>query len=752
MSILGSRVVRKEDPSLLRGEGRYVANLDLDDPLFACFVTSPFAHARFTSVSIEDAIAVPGVEHVLCAADLRVQPIPGAIRDRPEWSRPILAVDRVRYVGEPYALVLATSPEAAFDGAELVFADFEPLAAVIDPEEAATDAVLLFPDTTNIFSKSEPEHDPHLFDEADVVVSERLINQRLAPCSLETRAMAAVPTPDGRLVVYASTQSAHGLKRTLTRCLDIDETALVVRALDVGGGFGAKVTVYPEDVAIAGAAIKLGRAIKWHEDRSRSMLGLVHGRAQIQYVEIGAKRDGTLVGYRLHIIQDSGAYPAFGALLPTLTMLMAPGTYVIPKIETSYVSVATNTTPISAYRGAGRPEAAAAIERMMDRLALELEMDPVEIRRRNLIPNDAFPLTTPTGANYDVGDYVRALDAACEQAGYAQLRDEQRRRRVDQAPLQLGIGLAVYVEITNGGGSSEYGRVEVRDDGSVVAYSGTSPHGQGHATAWSMLVSNELGIDLDQVQVITGDTDLVPRGVGTFGSRSLQTGGVAVQGAAHELSIRAKRVAAAMLEANEADIALGQAGAFVQGSPSITIHWAELAKRACELDDPLDVTLDFDPADATFPFGAHLAVVEVDVETGQTRLVSLTAVDDAGKILSPLLAEGQVHGGLAQGIAQALLEEFRYSGDGTPLTPNFADYSVISATELPSFALMHQETPTFMNPLGAKGIGESGTIGATPAVWNAVIDALSHLGVHHINLPLSPQRIVSAISSAQDRH
>jgi carbon-monoxide dehydrogenase large subunit len=752
MSILGSRVVRKEDPSLLRGEGRYVANLDLDDPLFACFVTSPFAHARFTSVSIEDAIAVPGVEHVLCAADLRVQPIPGAIRDRPEWSRPILAVDRVRYVGEPYALVLATSPEAAFDGAELVFADFEPLAAVIDPEEAATDAVLLFPDTTNIFSKSEPEHDPHLFDEADVVVSERLINQRLAPCSLETRAMAAVPTPDGRLVIYASTQSAHGLKRTLTRCLGIDETALVVRALDVGGGFGAKVTVYPEDVAIAGAAIKLGRSIKWQEDRSRSMLGLVHGRAQIQYVEIGAKRDGTLVGYRLHIIQDSGAYPAFGALLPTLTMLMAPGTYVIPKIETSYVSVATNTTPISAYRGAGRPEAAAAIERMMDRLALELEMDPVEIRRRNLIPNDAFPLTTPTGANYDVGDYVRALDAACEQAGYAQLRDEQRRRRVDEAPLQLGIGLAVYVEITNGGGSSEYGRVEVRDDGSVVAYSGTSPHGQGHATAWSMLVSNELGIDLDQVQVITGDTDLVPRGVGTFGSRSLQTGGVAVQGAAHELSIRAKRVAAAMLEANEADIALGQAGAFVQGSPSTTIHWAELAKRARELDDPLDVTLDFDPADATFPFGAHLAVVEVDVETGQTRLVSLTAVDDAGKILSPLLAEGQVHGGLAQGIAQALLEEFRYSGDGTPLTPNFADYSVISATELPSFALIHQETPTFMNPLGAKGIGESGTIGATPAVWNAVIDALSHLGVHHINLPLSPQRIVSAISSAQDRH
>ncbi|MCI2976018.1 MAG: xanthine dehydrogenase family protein molybdopterin-binding subunit [Ferrimicrobium sp.] len=751
MSILGSRVVRKEDPSLLRGEGRYVANLDLDDPLFACFVTSPFAHARFTNVSIEDALAVPGVEHVLCAADLGVQPIPGAIRDRPEWSRPILAVDRVRYVGEPYALVLATSPEAAFDGAELVFADFEPLTAVIDPEEAATDAVLLFPDTTNIFSKSEPEHDPHLFDEADVVVSDRLINQRLAPCSLETRAMAAVPTPDGRLVVYASTQSAHGLKRTLTRCLDIDDTALVVRALDVGGGFGAKVTVYPEDVAIAGAAIKLGRSIKWQEDRSRSMLGLVHGRAQIQYVEIGAKRDGTLVGYRLHIIQDSGAYPAFGALLPTLTMLMAPGTYVIPKIETSYVSVATNTTPISAYRGAGRPEAAAAIERMMDRLALELEMDPVEIRRRNLIPNDAFPFTTPTGANYDVGDYVRALDAACEQAGYAQLRDEQRRRRVDQAPLQLGIGLAVYVEITNGGGSSEYGRVEVRDDGSVVAYSGTSPHGQGHATAWSMLVSNELGIDLDQVQVITGDTDLVPRGVGTFGSRSLQTGGVAVQGAAHELSIRAKRVAAAMLEANEADIALGQAGAFVQGSPSITIHWAELAKRARELDDPLDVTLDFDPADATFPFGAHLAVVEVDVETGQTRLVSLTAVDDAGKILSPLLAEGQVHGGIAQGIAQALLEEFRYSGDGTPLTPNFADYSMISATELPSFALIHQETPTFMNPLGAKGIGESGTIGATPAVWNAVIDALSHLGVHHINLPLSPQRIVSAISSAQDR-
>ncbi|WP_298211737.1 xanthine dehydrogenase family protein molybdopterin-binding subunit [Ferrimicrobium sp.] len=747
MSILGSRVVRKEDPSLLRGEGRYVANLSLDRPLYACFVTSPFAHATFTRVTTEDALDLPDVVHVLCAADLDVSPIAPAIRDRPECARPVLATDRVRYVGEPYALVLATTPQAAFDGAELVFADFTPLEALIDPEESMKDLVTLFPGSTNVFASSAATKDPDLFAGADVIVTERLINQRLAPCSLETRAMAAVPTPDGRLVVYSSTQSAHGLKRTLVKCLNTDESRIVVRAQDVGGGFGAKVTVYPEDVAIAAAALKLNRPVTWHEDRSRSMVGLVHGRAQVQYLELGATNDGKLVGYRMHIVQDSGAYPAFGALLPTLTCLMAPGTYMIPNVETSYVSVATNTTPISAYRGAGRPEAAAAIERMMDRLAAQLEMDPVALRLRNLIPKDAFPLTTPTGANYDVGDYAKALTNLCEVAGYVPLRDEQRRRRSAAAPLQLGIGIAVYVEVTNGGGSSEYGRVEVQDDGAIVAYSGTSPHGQGHATAWSMLVANEIGVDLDQVRVITGDTDLVPRGVGTFGSRSLQTGGAAVSGAAHELALRAKRVAAATLEASEADIQLSSIGAFVQGSPSTSLDWTTLAKRAREMDQPLDVTLDFAPADATYPFGAHLAVVEVDVETGKVKLVSLTAVDDAGKILNPLLAEGQLHGGIAQGAAQALLEEFQYGADGTPLTPNFADYSMISAAELPSFNLFHQETPTFMNPLGAKGIGESGTIGATPAVWNAVIDALAHLGIRHIDLPMSPQHVYTAIAA-----
>lgn len=746
VSILGSHVIRREDASLLHGDGSYVANLELDHPLYACFVTSPFAHASFTTVNTQDALAKAGVTHVLIADDLKLDPIAPAVRDRPECARPALARDRVRYVGEPYALVLAETPQSAFDGAELVYADFDPLEVVIDPEEAIKDTVLLFPGSSNIFSESSADKDAALFEGADVIVRERLINQRLAPCSLETRAMAAVPTAEGRLIVYSSTQSAHGLKRTLVKCLNVDEDSIVVRAQDVGGGFGAKVTVYPEDIAIAGAALKLNRAIKWHEDRSRSMVGLVHGRAQIQYLELGATKDGKLVGYRMHVVQDCGAYPAFGALLPTLTSLMATGTYAIPNVETSHISVATNTTPISAYRGAGRPEAAAAIERMIDLLASELSIDPVELRRRNLIPSDAFPLTTPTGANYDVGDYQRALDSVCEHAGYERLRDEQRRRRLDRAPLQLGIGIAVYVEVTNGGGSSEYGRVAIEDDGSIIAYSGTSPHGQGHATAWSMLVADELGVDLGQVQVITGDTDLVPRGVGTFGSRSLQTGGAAVSSAAHEVNIRAKRMAAAMLEASEADIELSPRGAFVKGSPSLAIDWPTLAKRASEAQQPLDVALDFEPKDATYPFGAHLAVVEVDVETGRVRLISFTAVDDAGRLLNPMLAEGQVHGGISQGVAQALLEDFRYGPDGTPLTPNFADYSVISAPELPSFEIVHQETPTFMNPLGAKGIGESGTIGSTPAVWNAVIDSLSHLGIRHINLPLSPQRIYQSIA------
>jgi len=746
MTVFGSRIERREDFALLRGQGDYVANLPIPDCLVACFVLSPYARATFASVDTSQALAVPGVVAVLTARDLDAAPLPSSLRDRPELARPALALDQVFFVGEPYALVVAESAAAAEDGAELVQADFVPLEPVIDPEEAARDERRVRPDGSNVLRIGSVEADPTLFDGAEVRVRLHLAHQRLAPAPLETRAIAVIP--GDRLEVFVSTQSAHRVKATLARCLDLAAEDIHVQARAVGGGFGAKAANYPEEVAVAAAARRLGRPIRWHEDRSRSMVGLVHGRAQLHELELGATRDGRLVAYRMRVLQDCGAWPLYGPYLPELTTLMASGTYRIPRVEASYVSVATDTTPVAAYRGAGRPEAALAIERAMDLLATELGMDPVLLRQQNLLSPDELPRATPTGAHLDSGDYSGALAKACELAGYERLREEQRRRRERGAPLALGIGVASYVEVTNNGGSSEYGRVAITEEGTVVAYAGTSPHGQGHATAFAMLAADELGLEPDDITVITGDTDLVPRGVGTFGSRSLQTGGVAVALAARELATRARARAASELEAAAWDIVLDAGGAHVQGSPSLAISWAELAARARADDDPLDVALDFTPEDATYPFGAHLAVVEVDTETGLVRLVRHIAVDDAGRILNPLLAEGQVHGGVAQGVAQALLEGFVYDRDGTPLTATLADYPAISAAELPSIAIAHQETPTERNPLGVKGIGESGTIGATPAVLNAVIDALGHLGVRHLDPPATPERVRDAIASA----
>jgi carbon-monoxide dehydrogenase large subunit len=747
MTVFGQRLERREDADLLKGQGDYVANLAIPDCLAACFVVSPYARATFRSVDTREALAVPGVVAVLTAADLDAAPLPSSLRDRPELARPPLARNEVFFVGEPYALVVAESAAAAWDAAELVVADFEPLEPVIDPEEAARDERRIRAESSNILRIGAVEPDPALFAGAEVRVRLRLTHQRLAPAPLETRAIAVIPGP--RLEVFVSTQSPHRVKATLARCLALPADAIHVRARAVGGGFGAKAANYPEEVAVAAAARRLGRPIRWHEDRSRSMVGLVHGRAQLHDLELGATRDGRLVAYRMQVLQDCGAWPLYGPYLPELTTLMASGTYRIPRVEASYVSVATNTTPVAAYRGAGRPEAALAIERAMDLMASELGIDPVELRRRNLLAPEELPCVTPTGAHLDSGDYERALARACELAGYDRLRTEQRRRRERGAPLALGIGAASYVEVTNNGGSSEYGRIEVTEEGALVAYVGTSPHGQGHATAFAMLAADELGCEPDDITIVTGDTDLVPRGVGTFGSRSLQTGGVAVALAARELAARARARAASELEAAAWDIVLDGNGAHVQGSPSVALSWAELAARAQADGDPLEVAIDFTPEDATYPYGAHLAVVEVDTETGMVRLVRHIAVDDAGRILNPLLAEGQVHGGVAQGVAQALLEGFAYDEHGTPMTATLADYPAISATELPSITIAHQETPTTRNPLGVKGIGESGTIGATPAVLNAVIDALSHLGVRHLDPPATPERVRAAIVSAR---
>ncbi|MFN8186874.1 MAG: xanthine dehydrogenase family protein molybdopterin-binding subunit [Gaiellales bacterium] len=765
MSILGNRVVRVEDPAFLTSGGTYIG--DVDAPALAgaahvAFARSTVAHARVRSVDVGEARAAPGVVAVVTAAELDLPDRPPPPQpfgpDLPSieaaMARPLLARDVVRYVGEPVAVVVAETPREAADAAELVEIDYDLLPVVVDPEAALTGETLLFPEAgTNVAISYERDLDAALFDGCEAVVTQRIVNQRLAPVPLEVRGAACAWGEDGRLTYWGATQAPHLWRLLLRLSLDIEEEDVRVIAPDVGGGFGAKVETYAEDVVLAWLARRLDRPLRWVETRSESMVSLVHGRGQVQTVTIGGLRDGTVLAYRLELVQDVGAYPAFGSFLPLLTQLLAAGVYRIPAIETSAVTVVTNTTSTAAYRGAGRPEAAAAIERAMDLFADEIGLDPAELRRRNFIASDAFPYTTPTGATYDIGDYEGALDRVLEASGYAELRDEQRRRREAGDRMLLGIGLSTYVEITAGDAAhGEYARVEVAGDGSATVYTGSSAHGQGHATSWSMILSAELGIPMERIRVVSGDTDAIPQGTGTYGSRSLQVGGVAAQKAALEVVETARTLAGPMLEVDPVDVVFDrEAGRFhVAGATGSGVGWSELASSpAAAAAGGLVAATHHVPPGPTFPFGAHVAVVEVDAETGDARLVRFVAVDDAGRILNPLLAEGQVHGGIAQGVAQALFEEVCYDEDGNPLNASLVSYGVVAATELPSFELVEMETPTPVNPLGAKGIGESGTIGSTPAVQNAVVDALSHLGVAHLDMPATPERVWRAIAQAR---
>ncbi|MDQ1375491.1 MAG: aerobic carbon-monoxide dehydrogenase large subunit [Actinomycetota bacterium] len=745
MSILGNRVLRKEDPKFLTTGGTYVDDLPLEGAAFVAFVRSTMAHARIAELDLDEARQAPGVVGVFAAADVDLEPIvPEAIILNQAMGQPPLATDVVRFVGEPVVAVVAETRTQAVDAAELVFVDYEPLPAVVDPEDAVTDATVLHEGAgTNLVLDLAFGRTDELLDGCDVVITQRIRNQRVAPCPLEVRAGAAQWGEDGRLTYWCSTQGAHTWKREIAKALGIDEEQVRIISPDVGGGFGAKIHSYPEDVLIPQLARMLGRPVRWVDTRSESMVALGHGRAQIQDVELGGTRDGKLLAYRLTVLQDGGAYPRIGSVLPYMTRTMLTGVYDIPKGEFNSKSVVTNTTPIVAYRGAGRPEATAAIERMMDLYAAEIGMDPAEVRRRNLIHRDAFPYNTITGTQYDIGDYERALDLVLEAAGYDELRADQARRREANDRVQLGIGVVVYVEITNVENSAEFASVEVLPDGKAIVRTGTSPHGQGHVTAWAMLASEQTGIPIEDIDVVHGDTDQVPTGGGTSGSRSLQAGGVAVNQAAVALVDKARQRAAELLEANPDDVVLDRVDArfHVAGTPAVAKTWADVAAG----DELLRADVDFSPVGATFPFGAHIAVVEVDTETGKVDLLRMVAVDDAGRILNPLLAEGQIHGGLAQGVAQALYEEVRYDDDGNPVTSNLADYAFPSAAELPSFETVSMETPTPLNELGAKGIGESGTIGSTPAVQNAVIDALAPLGVRHVDMPCTPERVWLAI-------
>ena len=769
MSILGTRVIRTEDPRLLTSGGVYVDDLrepDLVGAVRATFVRSTIAHALITGIDASAALEAPGVVAVLTVADMTDLPAPppapepspddppseGPVPLGGVWAEPLLAVDRVRYVGEPVAIVLTDSTYQGEDAAELVSVDYEPLPAVPSIKAALAGDSLLNPDAgTNVCVKGGGDiSDDSIFDGCEVIIEGDVVNQRVAALPMEGRATAAV-WKDGKLTVWTSTQNAQ-LSRLILTAIGLPPDAIRVVAPDVGGGFGAKIGVDREQILIAWAAKHTGRAVRWVETRNENLMGMTQGRAQLHHIKLGGDREGHIKAYRLDVVQDSGGYSRMGGFLPMLTNLMAPGVYDIPAVQAAYKAVVTNGTPIAAYRGAGRPEAAATIERVVDWYAAEAGLDPVAVRKLNFIKPEQFPFVTKTGAPYDTGEYAAALDKVLEAAGYDQLRAEQKRRIEAGETKLLGLGLASYVEITAADGAAgETAKVEVHDNGTATVYTGSSAHGQGHHTAYAMIVTQELGIPMDKVEVIHGDTDLIPDGVGTYASRSLQLGGSAVHNAAIEIKDEASKKAAELFEAAEADVELDtDTGVWrIKGDPDKSLSWSQVASAA---DGGLIVAnVRFTADRPTFPFGSQLSVVEVDAETGKVTLLRHITADDAGPILNPLLFEGQRHGGIAQGAAQALVEEILYDEDGNPLTATLMDYGAITAAELPSFELLTSETPTTVNPLGVKGIGEAGTIGATPAVHNAVIDAVKHLGVRHFDMPMTPERVWTAIQKASEK-
>ncbi|MEJ2885110.1 xanthine dehydrogenase family protein molybdopterin-binding subunit [Actinomycetospora aeridis] len=755
-SIMGTAVRRVEDPELIRGHATYVDNIVPPGALHCVFVRSPLAHARLDAVDVAKARGAPGVVAVLTGEDMTAIP-----DHRPfmvlndACARPLLARGKVRFVGDMVAAVIATTRAEAVDAAELVEVDYDPLEPVVDPEAALADgAPLQFEELgSNLAAGFRDPDDVHPLDDADVVVRARIVNQRLAVAPMEGNAVTA--TPGGAdeaydMTVHVSTQMPHGLRGQVAAQWGWDTERVRVVAPHVGGGFGGKAGLAPEHAVVVEAARQLGRAVTWTETRSENLTAMPHGRGQVQYGELGLRRDGTIVGLRARVVGDSGAYAGFGGAL-TLgpTRNMAQGVYRIPEIAYDGAAALTTTTPMGAFRGAGRPEAAAMVERLVDMAAHELGIDPAELRRRNFLQPEEFPLTTRTGSLYDSGDYERALDAALRASGYDALRREQAERRARGDRVALGIGLAVYVEVTAGGGGGEYGSVSLDADGGATVSVGTSAHGQGHATSFAMIVADRLGVPMEQVRFVQSDTAAVPRGGGTGGSRSLQLAGSSVLVAADAVLARAREVVASALEADADDITAAEDGLGVAGVPDRALTWSEIAAAADEQGVSLTEVRDEQQPGATYPFGAHVSVVEVDLDTGRVTPVRHVAVDDCGTVLNPTLVAGQQHGGLAQGISQALWEGFSYDADGNPTSGTFAAYLLPTAAEVPSYEASSTETPTPYNPLGAKGIGEAATIGSTPAVQNAVVDALAPLGVRHVDMPLTPDRVWRAIRAAE---
>lgn len=771
--LLGERIKRKEDPRLIQGRAHYVDDLKLDGMLYMSFVRSVYAYARIKSIDAAAAKSLPGVLEVITGADIKDQlgliPCAAGMEGLKIPKHYCLAVDTVRYVGEPVVAIVAKDRYTARDAVDKVEITYDPLTPVTDPESAlGKDSPRVheeFSDNLAFVAKLEAGDWKALEADSTLkIVKQRLINQRLAPASIETRGViASYSLGEETLTVWSSTQIPHLLKTQLAILTRTDESRVRVIAPEVGGAFGSKLNVYAEEGVACYASHRLGKPVKWIEGRRENLLGTIHGRDQINDLELYVKPDGKVVGLKCNIIADLGAYhQLLTPAIPTLTALMIVGCYNIPNVWVETKGVFTNKMATDAYRGAGRPEATYIIERGMDLVARELNMDPVDVRMKNFPEPKDFPLALPTGVTYDTANYQKTLKKVLKLAHYPTLRKEQERLR--KKGKYLGIGLSTYVEICAMGPSSrmpaggwEFGMVRVEPTGKVTVYSGTSPHGQGEETSFAQITAEGLGIPFDDVTVYHGDTSVVQHGIGTFGSRTTAVGGTAVFRATERIRKKMARLAAHRLGVKPGDLEFrdGKVGTS-DGSKSMAfgdvVGEAYYARQLPPGVEPgLTEQYVFEPANYTFPFGAHVAVTEVDAETGEIALRNYYAVDDCGRILNPLLVDGQIHGGLAQGIGQALWEELVYDENGQVVTGSLMDYALPKAHQFPWFDTQTTETRTPVNPLGVKGVGEAGTIGSTPAIVNSVVDALQHLGVRHIDMPLKPEKIWKILKTVDGR-
>jgi len=769
--LVGQRVKRREDPRLIQGRGTYVDDIALVGMQHLAFKRSDAAHAKIRSIDTSAAKAMAGVEAVFTGAEIAefLAPMPiGTPFPSPEHRA--VAVDTVRYSGEPVAVVVATDRYVARDAADAIVVSFDPLPAVVDVEQAMTGkptvihpdfpnnlAVALVPSGTGV-SASGSVDDTAIeaaFAKAEVVLSQRMVNQRLAPTAMEPRGVIAHFEPGkGTMTIWSSTQNPHILRTFIAALTGLGQDQVRAIAPEVGGGFGAKINIYGEEYVAAAISKRLGIPVKWVEDRSEAFVATIHGRDVLGYIDLAAKRDGTVLGLKLRLIADIGAYNMLlTAAIPTLTMMMANATYNIPAVRATLTEVFTNKTPTDAYRGAGRPEATYFVERAMDMLARELKMDPADLRRKNFIKPNQFPFATQTGAVYDSGDYEKALDQALKTAQWDRLKAEREAARA-QGRL-VGLGLAMYVEVCGLGPSAslptggwEHSQVTVERDGRISATTGASPHGQGNETTFGQMLADQFGVPLEHITILHGDTGVVKQGIGTFGSRSQAVGGTALMLAGAKVKTKMAKFAAALFEAHEEDLVFQDGMISVKGSPASAKPFAAVASYAyvpVPLPEGLEPGLSdeafFEPTNNTYPFGCHISMLEIDRETGEPTLLKLVAVDDAGNLINPLIVEGQIHGGLAQGIGQAMIEEVVYGEDGQLLTGSLMDYAIPRAIDFPRFELAATVTPTPVNPLGAKGVGEAGTLGSTPCVVNAAVDALSGFGVKHIDMMLRPEKL-----------